>query len=63
MGDIEYLEKKVEALETLYQAEKERASEIQRSYAGLEQRLNQLRDDFAKLCNHFKNTPYFGYPY
>jgi phage shock protein A len=55
MGDTEYLEKKVEALETLYQAEKERASEIQRNFDSLNKRIQDLEAGLDRIINQLRS--------
>lgn len=59
MMDLEYLTKKVEALETLYQAEKARAEEVQRCYAGLEKRLDDFQDKVRQLASWLRQAPQY----
>ena len=54
----EYLEKKVEALEALYLAEKERVEALQLTCDNFKASLRNLTSDLDRFAAHFRNSPY-----
>lgn len=57
-AEIEYLKKKLEALEQLYLAEKERVETLQYSIDDFKGKVKDLAVSVDNLSNHLRGVPY-----